>query len=40
LKKKYTKMFNLLDHIVDTTSIKLLGHEINFDFSAENNINN
>jgi len=36
----FTILVNLLDHLVDTTSIKLLGHEINFDFSAENDTNN
>ena len=31
----FTILVNLLDHLIDTTSIQLLGHEINFDFAPE-----
>jgi len=34
-KNVFTILVNLLDHVVDTTSVKLLGHEINFDFAPD-----
>lgn len=34
-KNIFTILVNLLDHLIDTTSIQLLGHEINFDFAPE-----
>ena len=34
-KNIFTILINLLDNIVDTTSVKLLGHEIKFDFTPQ-----
>jgi len=34
-KNVFTILVNLLDHVVDSTSVKLLGHEINFDFAPD-----
>jgi GTPase involved in cell partitioning and DNA repair len=34
-KNVFTILINLLDNIVETTSVQLLGHEIKFDFSPQ-----
>ena len=35
-KNVFTILINLLDNIVETSSVQLLGHEIKFDFSPQN----